>query len=273
MKTADDKALMNAAISNIVIMSGIRPAGRTTDNRRMGRFRNGILYLWSGEGKFWVDGKRVLTATDGDLVFIPKGLKYKMQYTKENSTFVVVNFDICDQNGEDIRLFDRITTVGRDDETRRIASVMAKLEMSSASQGAVAGFRRKELLYRLLTRIFEENFPLITEQERYPQIFKGALLLKQNYLENIPIERFASVCNISVSSFRELFRKQYGMSPLKYRNYLRINRARELLSESNCTVTEAAFASGFENVGYFCNCYKKQTGETPSQTRTKSGGI
>lgn len=270
MKMADDKALMNATISNILIMSGIRPAGRTTDNRRSGRFRNGILYLWSGEAKFWVDGKRAVTATDGELVFIPKGLKYKMQYTRENSTFVVVNFDICNQNGEDILLFDRITTVGRDDETRRIASIMAKLEMSSASQGVAAGFRRKELTYRLLTRIFEENFPLLNAQERYPQIFKGTLLLKQNYLENIPITRFAEACNISVSSFRELFRKQYGMSPLQYRNHLRINRARELLSESSCTVAEAAFASGFENIGYFCNCYKRLTGETPKQTRSAS---
>ena len=78
---------------------------------------------------------------------------------------------------------------------------------------------------------------------------------------------FAKACNISESGFRQMFFKQYGISPLQYRNRLRINRARELLEYDNCTVAEAAYASGFENLGYFCRSYKKHMGETPQATR------
>ena len=42
-----------------------------------------------------------------------------------------------------------------------------------------------------------------------------------------------------------------------------------MLTETHCTVEEAARGSGFDNVGYFCRLYKKTTGETPGQTREK----
>jgi transcriptional regulator GlxA family with amidase domain len=48
---------------------------------------------------------------------------------------------------------------------------------------------------------------------------------------------------------------------------LRIERARAMLSETGCSVTEAAYACGFENLGYFCKYYKKITGESPGSTK------
>lgn len=267
MKIADDRSFKNMYIKRIRVTSGIRPKGRTTDNRNRPRPHNGLLYIWNGEATFWQNGRQVASVCDGGLLFIPKGTRYKMQYSMDSTTFVLADFDMFGEDGEEMTLFDRILQVGRDDEYRRIASVMSKLELTSASEGPATELRKRELVYRLLSLVLEQSFPLFTEQQNYPQIFKGVLLLKQSYLDNIPIERFADACNISVSSFRELFKKQYGMSPLQYRNQLRINRARELLSEGSCTVSEAAFASGFENVGYFCRCYKKFTGKTPKESK------
>lgn len=101
-------------------------------------------------------------------------------------------------------------------------------------------------------------------------IAEGVKLLRQTYLENLPIETFAKQSNVSLSAFRQLFNKQYGMSPLRYRNMLRIKRVRQLLENGDCTVAEVAYASGFENVGYFCRYYKKVTGKTPKQTKKHS---
>ncbi len=271
MKIADDRSFGSICVKDIAVMSGVRPTGRNIDYSHAGRPRHGFLYIWSGEARFFEKGKRTVSVKNGELLYIPKGAKYKMQYSAVNTTFVLVNLEMIGDGGEDLSLFDRITVVGRDDHGKRIAGVMAKFEMSSVSQSPAAVLRRKELVYRLLSMVYEEGFPLFTDQQRYPQIFKGALLLKQSYLENIPITALAEVCNVSVSSFRSLFHKQYGMSPVQYRNRLRINRAQELLSEGSCTVTEACFASGFENVGYFCRYYKRVTGESPGQTKNQNG--
>ena len=95
----------------------------------------------------------------------------------------------------------------------------------------------------------------------------GVLLLKQTYLENLPVEVFAKKSNISVGAFRQLFHKQYNMSPVQYRNHLRISRAQQLLQHGDCSVAEVAYECGFENVGYFCRYYKKITGQTPHQSK------
>ena len=92
-------------------------------------------------------------------------------------------------------------------------------------------------------------------------------MLEQTYLENLPIEKYAAVSHVSVNTFRSLFQKQFGTSPLKYRNSLRIERAKELLNEGGFTVAEVAYASGFENIGYFCRYYRRITGESPGETK------
>jgi len=56
-------------------------------------------------------------------------------------------------------------------------------------------------------------------------------------------------------------------SPVKYRNALRVERAKELLRDGSFSVAEAAYASGFENIGYFCRTYRNFMGEAPGDTK------
>lgn len=272
MKIADENALKDLYIGNVMVRSGVRPKGRTVNRGYIGRPQSAFLYIWNGEVCFYEKGRRALRAAAGEMVFIPKGLVYKLQYTGESTTFVLINFELFGRDGEELVLQEHVTQMAQENDVKWIANIMAKFETISASESPIAAFRRKELLYRLLAFVYTENFQLTAEQQ-YPQITEGVRLLKQHYLENIPITKLAEACNLSVSSFRALFHKQYGLSPVQYRKRLRINRAQELLSEGSCTVAEAAFASGFENIGYFCSCYKAITGETPSQTKKMDSDI
>ena len=250
-------------VRDIVVVSGIRPRGRMFDKMKNGRKSHGLLYVWEGEATYRLNDGRTLRATSGQLLYLPKQMGYSLQYTAENTTFVVVNFDLAEGGLNPFPTND-ITLLAEDDSTHTIANIMAKFEMCSAAQNSAGQFRRKELFYRLLS-LLSNSFDI--EDAACPQILQGVLLLKQTYLENLPIEIFAKKSNISVSSFRQLFHKQYGMSPLQYRNRLRIRRAKQLLEDETCTVAEVAYASGFENIGYFCRCYKKITGKTPKQTK------
>ena len=55
-------------------------------------------------------------------------------------------------------------------------------------------------------------------------------------------------------------------------NRERAERAKELLADGTHTVSEVAYACGFENVGYFCRYYRDTVGEAPGETRKKNGG-
>ena len=250
----------------ITVVSGQRPQGRGTDVSG-GRRTSGFLYIWQGEATFYLpSGERTLVSA-GELVFLPKNKKYKMRYTGERTVFVLVNLELYGEGGEEILPWEEITVLLRDDGSYRLAKLMTSLELCGASRSALASLRKKELLFRLLGLICARGEEELPADGATPQIAAGVRLLEQTYLENLPISQYAEACHISVNYFRSLFQKQLGASPVKYRNRLRIERARELLREGGFTVSEVAYATGFENVGYFCRYYRKVVGETPKQTK------
>ena len=207
---------------------------------------------------------------DGEIAYLPKGKKYRMRYTAPETTFVVVNFELFDERGEDVALFSDITPLGKDDVTHRIAKIMTAFELCGVSRTVDALLRKKELMYRLLGMIHSMHLATFVQDEIPPQIREGVKMLELTYLENLPISRYAEASHVSLSTFRSLFQRQYGTSPLKYRNALRIERARELLREGGFTVAEVAYACGFENLGYFCRYYRQLIGESPSRTKKKT---
>ena len=126
-------------------------------------------------------------------------------------------------------------------------------------------FRQKELLYRLLRYLSVNSF---LDSDVIPEkIKRGAQLLEQFCLKDIKISDIARECYVSVSTFRRLFTKYYGISPIQYRNQLRIKHATMLLGDGEYTVAEVAELSGFSSENYFCRLYKKTVGYTPTNSK------
>ena len=88
--------------------------------------------------------------------------------------------------------------------------------------------------------------------------------VKSHYMEEFDIEMLASMCYLCEAQFLSLFKKAVGMSPPKYKNFLRIKQAKELLTEGEYRESEIAAMLGFKNINYFCRVFKNHTGITPS---------
>lgn len=257
-------------IHDLSVISCTRESGWTSECLLRGRLKSGFLYILSGEAVFCdADGEET-RITDEGLLFLPMGARYRMEYTARETTFIVVNFNTQTRSAEPMTLFPKITILEQEDPQKRILDVIKKLALCDFSKSFHSYLRKKELFYRLLGMIF--SVPLEREAEKQSRIFQGVCLLEQTYLKNLPVSQYANACNLNVNTFRSLFGERFGMSPVKYRNHLRIARARELLSEEGFTVSEAAYACGFESTGYFCRCYHKTVGETPGGTRKRYFG-
>lgn len=89
----------------------------------------------------------------------------------------------------------------------------------------------------------------------------------KNKSENITVESMAKVCHISQSYFSRLFSKEMGDSFSTYISKLKINWAKELLEESDMSVSQVSDELGFNEPGYFIKIFKKYEGITPSVYR------
>ncbi len=258
-------------IFDISVISGKRPIGRVIDHSRNARRNFGVLCVWEGETTFYRDRQEKITVSAGQAAFIPKHEKYTMKYTADGTAFVVVNFDISDPDGCAFSLLDGITVFDSETEiAQRIIRTMIQFERCGFGKDFLATVRKKELAYHLFGMLYTYGREFSGVGELNSQIASGVRLLEETYLDNLPISAYAAASHVSVNTFRRAFQKHFGISPLKYRNKLRIERAKELLAEGDTTVGEAAYAAGFDNVGYFCRYYRREVGETPSETKNKN---
>ena len=66
---------------DISVIAGVRPFGRTIDFNYCGRRNNGFLFVWDGEATFFTEQLKKIVVTNGELAFLPKFKKYRMEYT------------------------------------------------------------------------------------------------------------------------------------------------------------------------------------------------
>ncbi|MBP3359526.1 MAG: helix-turn-helix transcriptional regulator [Clostridia bacterium] len=75
----------------------------------------------------------------------------------------------------------------------------------------------------------------------------------------------AQQCALSEIYFRQLFTKKYKSGPKQFIIDIRINKAKQLLSEGFFRISVIADKCGFSNPYHFCRTFKQKTGITPTE--------
>ena len=83
-----------------------------------------------------------------------------------------------------------------------------------------------------------------------------------SFAQKITLDDAAAVVNFSKHYFCKWFKKNTGMNYIQYLKRVRVYNASMLLL-SGKTVSEAGYASGFENMSNFIKCFKEIRGCTP----------
>lgn len=86
------------------------------------------------------------------------------------------------------------------------------------------------------------------------------------------IEEIAAMVGVSRSQLYRLFKKEFEISPKRYLDDLRVARAEQLLEEGIMSISEVAYACGFNDPLYFSAEFKKRKGAAPREFRQKIHG-
>lgn len=92
-------------------------------------------------------------------------------------------------------------------------------------------------------------------------------ILDTRYEESHTLENLSMEIGINKYRLCREFSKAFNISPLKYLNHVRIEKAKELLIETNDTIVSIGESVGIENTTHFINLFKKETGDTPLKYR------
>uniref|UniRef100_UPI0035199E5B helix-turn-helix domain-containing protein n=1 Tax=Cognatishimia sp. TaxID=2211648 RepID=UPI0035199E5B len=104
---------------------------------------------------------------------------------------------------------------------------------------------------------------------RNAHLAKAIAIMKEGLEEPVSPTIIAEELGISTRQLERLFGKFLNTSPKKYYMELRLDKARNLLVQTDQSITDVALACGFDNSGHFSRAYRTAFGHAPSQQKSK----
>ena len=91
-------------------------------------------------------------------------------------------------------------------------------------------------------------------------------------LEPLTVPDLASLCAMSVSTFKRYFQQIYGVPPGRWLQKTRLERASTLLLHGDKPVSEVGESTGYRNTSTFIRAFRREFGTTPLQHRLAQRG-
>ena len=99
-------------------------------------------------------------------------------------------------------------------------------------------------------------------------IEKAKSYINDHFQKDISLDEVSKEVNVSPYYFSKLFKEETGQNYIEYMTEIRINKAKELLSQGNETsMKEICISCGYQDPNYFSRIFKKTVGLTPTEYR------
>jgi transcriptional regulator GlxA family with amidase domain len=184
-----------------------------------------------------------------------------------------IHFSVLSKNSTILRLsdFEPPFEVMRTRQVGFIDALMRRIVDLDSEPNAEASAR--QLMKALIIELDREHHntpshePLGTEQHHREIILATAAKIRESPAETPAIVELAHAAGYSVDHFSRIFMQVIGLRPQHYIIQSKIERAGQLLLESNLTIGAISEAVGFQDIFYFSRQLKQKVGQSPSQYR------
>ncbi|QPA31443.1 ABC transporter substrate-binding protein [Thermaerobacillus caldiproteolyticus] len=144
----------------------------------------------------------------------------------------------------------------------QLASLCDEIYRHWHSEDGLERFR-SQLTFQELLYYIMKNRRLLSGESR--TALESAKDYMESYFnENLTIEQLARIAKISPKYFVDLFKKTYGISAIDYLTELRINKAKQLMAQSDAKLRDIAHQVGYHDEFYFSRKFKKKVGVAPT---------
>lgn len=239
-----------------------------------------ITYVINGK-KDWISGDNKFEISKGDALFIRKGVYTTKQYFEVD--YCVILFFINDNFIKNFMVenkivvgnsinedHDQIFKIDVDDSLDAlIHSVFNYLKQGGDIPKSLVEIKFRELMFNIILN--PKNYSLKSYFESLQSTGKSDLeyIMTKNFHYDLSMEEFAKLSGRSLSSFKRDFNQLFAKTPGAWLRDKRLNRAKTLLQNTQLSVSEICYDSGFKNTSHFNSLFKEKFGLPPKQFREK----
>lgn len=237
-----------------------------------------LLYVMQNDFAATVNSD-TYTLKEGDLLFIPSGDLHGFKGVTKTGRRIFINFELSS-----LSFFDDINQLlGRLCDVRHIspnenslyAPIVSEIEKmlgeSDETNQLFFVARMIDILLVLSRGKYAGPFPAPEIAGRksagLERINKSFQFISENYRKNITLKDAAQAVGFSEFYFSRLFKEITEKSFHQYLNEFRVKKAKMMLMDSDCTVAQAAYTSGFSSITTFDRLFRKLNGISPQEFR------
>ena len=227
-----------------------------------------IVYVISGKALYSVNGK-AKTLEEGEFAFCLSNEIHSINSIGESKIWIGVF------SGDFIQEFAKHQKGQRgvDFSFRCPEGLMQFLSENLIKTELTDVFLIKSCLYALCSEYLKQ-IPL-EENNGSKASIMGAVVeyVEKNYKKPISLATLAESLGYEYCYFSKIFNRLFSMRFNDYLNIYRFNEACAMLTESNMSITEISYESGFQSVRSFNNTFKQLSGVSPRTWRSQSSAL
>jgi AraC-like DNA-binding protein len=124
-------------------------------------------------------------------------------------------------------------------------------------------------LFIFLSRCYERRIqnPMLALGSEDEVIAHICEFIKLHHARSLSLAQICQLCGMSQSAFSNKFKKHVGLTFVEYRNQIRIDIAKDLLTDSDYKILNICHKVGFDDLSFFSRTFKKQVGLSPGSYR------
>ncbi len=153
------------------------------------------------------------------------------------------------------------------EQCEQLAGVYAA-EIDKSESKIISQIRKKIILLQFIHELWKKGFIVENDTTGRNTVEKEMVsYIQQNYTGKILLREFGEQFHLSEKYISRYFKEHFHITLSQYVTYLRLEHAKQMLQETDISVTEVAMQSGYQNISYFIRSFKKTYGVSPLKYR------
>ena len=226
-----------------------------------------IILVRHGTFQVWMNGA-FQTASDGDLVYISPGCPQDYIYHPgEHTAYYWLHFEgtNIDSVIEAMKLRLGIYHI---DNLNELLHILDKILTCNIPDKHILHFTLNSYLQLFISTLYRTLSAEHVNSGTDKKLLSIIHSIQSNPEEALSVGEYALQCGISDFHFTRLFRKLTGTTPLQFKNQALMEKARQLLLDTDMNIGEVAQTIRIEDSLYFSRLFKKHFGISPTVYRS-----
>lgn len=222
-----------------------------------------LLFFVATESETFFLEKEEVANAGSFIIFAPHEKQHHIYKGNKTAEFYYVHFK-CEKLPKDINL-----------KTSKIYHTNPKTQINDLFESMIEEtlekqpFYEKACIYKFLYILTLLERGILCETHPDKENFKRIAIvihhMNKNYSNNLTLNDYAKMCLMSKYHFLRIFEKLIGVSPIEYRNNIRMQHALDLVIDEKLTIKQISDLLGFSSPSYFSTSFKQKYGYSPKQ--------